>query len=77
MLIKQGYLWYADDLQTDLSNVHTWVISFRIGVFCIWLYSIQGLKFADADIHRILKFGFGYQTVNDLYPDRILQNFKH
>jgi hypothetical protein len=29
------------------------------------------------DIHRILKFGSGYQTVNDLCPDWILQSFKH
>ena len=30
-----------------------------------------------SDIHRILKFGFGYETVNDLYPDWILYNLKH
>ena len=32
----------------------------------------QGLKYARyPDILRILKPGFGYQTVNDLYPDWI------
>jgi hypothetical protein len=28
------------------------------------------------DIHKMLKFGFGYQTVNDLYPNWILRKFQ-
>jgi hypothetical protein len=31
------------------------------------------------DIHAILKFGFGYQTVNDLYPQlytKIISNIR-
>jgi hypothetical protein len=36
-------------------------------------YSILLLQYPD--IHRTLKFSFGYKTVNDLYPNWILRKF--